>query len=172
MRHAQATVSIDAPAELVWTVMLDLDSYGSWNPVIVRVDTPGGRAARVGDANTLHVRFRGGRAVASRERITTISPPAASGDVVLALLEYEFYGRLHGVGLVRGRRSQLLEQGPDGSTVYRTSEGFRGGLAFLVPVRSVRDGFLRHALALKQRAEFLAGVGGFGAGWPTLGGQA
>jgi hypothetical protein len=154
VRFAEAGVSIDAPAELVWNVMLDLDGYGQWNPFIVRVDAPGGRAPRVGDPITLHVRFRGGRAVASRERITRIETPTTDGT---ALLEYEFYGRLHRVGLVRGRRLQRLEQGADGSTLYRTEERFRGALAFAVPARAVQDGFQRHARALKQRAESLAG---------------
>lgn len=154
MRLAEATASIDAPAELIWRVMLDLDSYGSWNPFIIRVDRPNGRAAQVGDAITLHVRFGGGRLVASRERITTISAPAQAGGVVRALLEYEFYGRLHGAGLVRGRRSQVLEQA-GGSTVYRTSEQFRGVLAFAVPLGAVRDGFRRHADALRLHAESL-----------------
>ena len=157
VRNASASVSIDAPAELVWNVMLDLDGYGQWNPFIVRVDAPGGRAPRVGDPITLHVRFRGGRAVASRERITRIEAPAVDGAVARALLEYEFYGRLHRVGLVRGRRLQRLEQGADGSTLYRTEERFRGALAFAVPARAVQDGFQRHARALKQRAESLAG---------------
>jgi hypothetical protein len=155
MRLAEATASIDAPAELIWRVMLDLDSYGSWNPFIVRVDRPNGRAAQVGDPITLHVRFGGGRLVASRERITTISAPSSSGGVVRALLEYEFYGRLHGAGLVRGRRSQVLEQVGGGSTVYRTAERFRGVLAFAVPWGGVREGFRRHADALRVRAESL-----------------
>jgi hypothetical protein len=155
MRLAEATTSIDAPAELIWRVMLDLDSYGSWNPFIVRVDRPNGRAAQVGDPITLRVRFGGGRLVASRERITTISAPVESGGVVRALLEYEFYGRLHGAGLVRGRRSQVLEQVVGESTVYRTAERFRGALAVAVPLGAVRDGFRRHADALRLYAESL-----------------
>jgi hypothetical protein len=146
-RFASADVTIDAPVDVVWTVMLDLAHYPLWNPFIVRVDAPGGREPRVGDAITLHVRFRGGRAVASRERITRIEPRA--------LLEYEFAGRLHRAGLVRGRRLQGLEQGPDGATRYHTEEQFRGALAFALPVRAVQDGFRRHARALKERAESL-----------------
>jgi hypothetical protein len=72
-----------------------------------------------------------------------------------ALLEYEFYGRLHHTGLVRGRRSQLVEQQQGESTVYRTEERFHGPLAFALPLRAVQDGFRRHAEALKLRAESL-----------------
>jgi len=157
MRHAQASVSIDAPAELVWSVMLDLPSYGLWNPFIRRIDAPEGRAPLVGDAITLHVRFGGGRSFASRERITTIEPPAVTGSVARAVLEYEFYGRLHRVGLIRGRRSQRLEQVAGGLTRYRTEERFRGAMTFLLSMRAVQDGFERHAHALKLRAESMAG---------------
>jgi hypothetical protein len=153
---AEADASIDAPADVVWKVMLDLGHYPLWNPFIVRIDAPGnGRQPEVGDDITLHVRFRGGRAVASRERITRIEPPATGDGLAQALLEYEFAGRLHRAGLIRGRRVQRLEQRPGGSTRYHTEERFHGALAFVLPVRAVQDGFRRHARALKERAESL-----------------
>ena len=67
----EADIVIDAPADVVWRAMLDLDNYPQWNPFIVRVDRPDGRPPQVGDALTLHVRFheRPGGA-RSRERIT------------------------------------------------------------------------------------------------------
>ena len=155
MPHASATIGIDAPPELVWAVMLDLDAYGGWNPFIYRVDrAPGlaGRPAQLGERFTLQVRFGGGRAVASRERVTAIEAPVDGR----ARLEYQFHGRLHQWGLVRGLRQQRLSPGPGNSTVYTTEETFRGPLRFLLPIRAVRDGFRRHAAALKQRAETLA----------------
>jgi Polyketide cyclase / dehydrase and lipid transport len=158
MPHASATTTIDAPVELVWVVMLDLDAYVAWNPFIYRVDRAAGlsgRAAQPGERFTLRVRFRGGRAVASRERVTAIEAPARGQ----ARLEYQFYGRLHHLGLVRGRRQQYLTSGPGQSTVYRTEETFTGPLRFLLPVRAVRDGFRRHAAALKAQAELLAAQG-------------
>jgi hypothetical protein len=155
MPHASATTTIDAPVDLVWAVMLDLDSYGAWNPFIYHVDRAAGttgRAARPGERFTLRVRFRGGRTVASRERVTAIEAPLAGQ----ARLEYQFYGRLHRLGLVRGRRQQSLSGGPGQSTVYRTEETFTGPLRFLLPMRAVQDGFRRHAAALKRHAELLA----------------
>lgn len=155
MPHASVTIGIDAPVELVWAVMLDLDSYAEWNPFIYRVDRgPGltGRPAQVGERFTLQVRFGGGRTVASRERVTAIEAPVDGR----ARLEYQFYGRLHQLGLVRGRRQQHLNVADGQSTVYSTEETFRGPLRFLLPVRAVQDGFRRHATALKTHAEHLA----------------
>jgi hypothetical protein len=148
MPYAHASTLIEAPADVVWRVMLDLAGYGEWNPFIVKVDAPEGRDARVGDDITLHVRFRGARKlVASHERITRLEPHS--------LLEYQFRGPLHHTGLVRGRRVQLLEPQSPASVRYSTKEKFLGLLAYAVPTKLVQDGFERHAQALKQRAEAL-----------------
>jgi hypothetical protein len=153
MRLAQATVTIDAPIDLVWSVMLDLPAYREWNPFIYKVRKSGDETARVGDDLVLHVKFSSGRRFASPERITAIQAPATGK----AALEYEFRGPLHACGLIRGRRRQQLEE-VDGSTRYRTEERFRGLIGFTVSLAAVQDGFERHAAALKQRAESLKHV--------------
>jgi hypothetical protein len=149
-RSAEATATIEAPLEVVWGVMLDLDRYPEWNPFVVQVDGPEGRPAAVGDELVLHVRWAGGRGVTTHERITRLDPP---GAVRRATLEYDFGGPLAALGLVRGRRLQEVEEGPGASTRYRTAERLHGLLAFAAPIGRVQDGFERHAAALKARAE-------------------
>ncbi len=153
MRLAQATVTIDAPIDLVWSVMLDLDAYREWNPFIYRARRSGGDTPRVGDDLVLHVKFASGRRFASPEQITFMQPPEAGK----ATLAYEFRGPLHTANLIRGRRLQQLETA-GAATVYRTQESFRGLIGFTVSVAAVQDGFERHAAALKQRVESLRGV--------------
>jgi hypothetical protein len=148
-RAAEATATIEAPPEVVWAVMLDLDAYPAWNPFVVRVDGPPGRPAAVGDELVLHVRWASGRGVTTSERITRLEPPAAGRA---GTLEYDFGGPLATLGLVRGRRLQQVEAAAAGST-YRTSERLHGLLAFAAPIGRVQDGFERHAAALKARAE-------------------
>jgi hypothetical protein len=148
-RWAEASASIEAPIEVVWAVVLDLDAYPSWNPFVVRIDGPVGRPAAVGDELVLHVRWASGRGVTTRERITRLDPPADGR----ATLEYEFGGPLAALGLVRGRRLQELEGGPGERTRYRTAERLHGLLAFAAPIGRVQDGFERHAAALAARAE-------------------
>jgi hypothetical protein len=153
MADASATIEIDAPVDLIWGVMLDLDRYGDWNPFIYRVDRSAdlvGQPARLGERFVLRVRFGEGRAVGSRERVTAIE---VNGDG--RRLEYEFYGRTHQLGLIRGRRQQTLTPSGPTSTVYSTEETFRGPLRFLLPLRAVEGGFRRHAKALKRHAEQL-----------------
>ena len=148
-RTARAEVVIDAPADDVWRVMLDTDSYGEWNPFVVRVDRLAARPPEVGDDLRLHVRWAGGGKVTTVERITALDPPTSGAG----LLEYDFLGPLAALRLVRGRRRQELTALPDGRTRYVTSETLHGLLSALAPIRKVQDGFERHAHALKARVE-------------------
>jgi Polyketide cyclase / dehydrase and lipid transport len=155
MPTASAEVRIAAPIELVWDVMLDTDAYGEWNPFIVRVERLAGRPPEAGDDLRLHVRWRDGGSVTTVERISALEPPTDGR----ALLEYDFLGPLATLRLVRGRRRQALDVAGD-VTVYRTAETLHGLLARAAPIGRVQDGFERHAVALKLRAEALAAGGG------------
>lgn len=154
MGTAQAAAVIDAPIEVVWAVVLDTDRYGDWNPFVVRIDLPRHRPVQVGDPIVLHVQWLTGGRATSPERVTKLEPP---GDHAgrRALLEYQYHGLLHGPGLVRGRRKQELSRLDDEVTSYSTFEHLKGPLAWAAPIVKVRDGFERHAAALKARAEAL-----------------
>ena len=154
---SEASATIDAPADLVWSVMTDLPTYGEWNPFILRIKRRGGPVAAVGDDILLRVRFGNRREFDSPERIVTMEPPAAGTDgVVRGKLEYEYYNWLHHFGLIRGRRTQTITQPPGQSTVYETWERIHGVLGFVISQRAITGGFRRHARALKERAEALA----------------
>lgn len=145
------TIEIDAPRELVWSVMIDTGRYEEWNPFIVDVTSPRGRAIRVGDDLRLHVRWKTGGRARSVERIIALDSPA-NGH---ARFSYRFRGPLAALGLVRGIREQRLEH--DGArTRYVTSQVMTGLLVRFVPTALIQDGFERHATALKSRAETLA----------------
>jgi hypothetical protein len=155
---SQASATIDAPADVIWSIMTDLPAYGEWNPFILRIRRRGGPVAAVGDDILLRVRFGNGREYDSPERIVTIQAPVTGADgVVRATLEYEYYNWLHRCGLIRGRRTQTLTQAPGHSTVYETWERIHGLLGFAISQRAITGGFRRHAHALKERAEALAG---------------
>lgn len=112
-------VSIDASIELVWSVMTDVSAYDEWNPFVVHVDGPAGRAPSPGDMLVLHVRWAGGRATKARELVTRVDPPAADEEVAWAELVYEFRGWPYYAGLALGRRTQHLEQRAGQPTRYR-----------------------------------------------------
>lgn len=148
-----ASISIDAPLDVVWGVMLDLASYGEWNPFAYRID---GDPA-VGSPILIHVRWASGKTVKSPERITVVEAPEVGDDGVRrARLAYDYEGFGSKSGLIRGRRYQTLAQREGEPTTYDTVEEFSGPLVRLAGPNRVQEGFRRHAAALKQRAEALA----------------
>ena len=157
-RHPSATAEIDAPLDLVWSVMVDTDRYPEWNPFVVRVDCE--QPPTVGTPIRLHVEFAGGKQVESPERITALEPPYDDEGTHRAALAYVYEGWPAKLRLVRGTRWQRLSQQPGGPTRYETVEEFSGPLVPLAGPGRVEDGFRRHAEALKQRAEQLKGRSG------------
>ncbi|KAG0592901.1 hypothetical protein KC19_1G289000 [Ceratodon purpureus] len=153
---AKAEILINAPIDLIWSINLDLAKYKEWNPFIVCVTNIPPQLA-VGSKITLHARFSDGTKSTSQEAVTDLVPPymnASAGGVCRAVLAYKYSGLLPHVGLVNGTRYQWLEQKVNsGTTFYRTEETFTGPGAVLVPVEQVQDGFQRHAIALRDRAE-------------------
>src|SRR5207245_6493043 len=152
---AESTIAIDAPIDVVWSVMTDVARYREWNPFIIAVELRDGGALAVGSALTLHVRAPGERwGVSTIEVVTRLeAPPPATDGPRRAAMEYLFTGWLDRLALVRGSRLQALDQAPGMPTIYRTTEQFRGLLARAVPLARVQRGFDAHAAALKQRAE-------------------
>jgi uncharacterized protein YndB with AHSA1/START domain len=154
-RNPSASVVIDAPIDVVWQAMLDTDSYGEWNPFVVRADTA--QPAAVGNPIVLHVVWANGKRTRSPERITAVEPPAAGTDgTPTACLSYVYEGLPSRLGLVRGVRHQRLTTRPDGRTAYDTVEEFSGPLVRLAGPGRVAEGFRRHAEGLKARAESIA----------------
>jgi hypothetical protein len=148
-----ATVTIDAPLEVVWQVMLDTDKYGEWNPFVERVETP--QPPAVGNPIVLHVRWANGGTVTSPEEITALEPPGTTDGAATALLSYRFVGWPSRLGLLSAVRHQRLTQRPGEPTTYDTVEEFSGPLVPFAGPGRVADGFRRHAEGLKRRAEAL-----------------
>ena len=153
MPIARADITIAAPIDTVWAVMLDAGSYPQWNPFVIRLDLLGGHPPSVGDRIRIYVEWANGGRTRTTERITAIEPPAGGA----ALLEYAFGGPLAAIGMVRGRRQQRLTALDAGTTLYDTDETLTGWASRLAPIARVQDGFERHAAALKERAESIAG---------------
>lgn len=148
-----AAADIDAPLDLVWTVMLDTERYGEWNPFLHRVECPS--PPSVGDPIRLHVEFVNGKQVVSPERISVVEPPHERDGIRRATLAYVYEGLPAKLRLVRGTRFQRLSQAPGEPTRYETVEEFSGPLVPLAGPARVAEGFRRHAEALRTRAESL-----------------
>lgn len=135
-------VTINAPREWVWNILIDTPHYGDWNPFTYRVDT----TLKIGDPVDLYVRMpiRGDRLQV--EQVTRVEPPG-----VLA------WGMKMGSRiLLQAERPQILTAiGPDTCT-YQTWDAFSGLLTPLVTAlfrHDIVNGFNGVAYALKQKAE-------------------
>jgi hypothetical protein len=149
---AEFRIEIDAPIDVVWSVMTDLPRYREWNPFVVAIDGE----LRPGNALGLHVRWIGERKeTRTIEIVSRLEAPSGSATR-RAAMEYRFTGWLARLWLVNGSRLQELEQAQGGSTRYHTIEEFSGLLTAGVPLGKVQKGFEAHARALKERAERVA----------------
>lgn len=142
MRHSlRNEIDIEAPPEIVWDILTDLDEYGDWNPFI----TSAVGSLAVGERLTIRLEPPGGRAM-------TFSPTITVMETGHAL---EWLGRLGMPGIFDGRHRFELEATPAGTHLIHR-EDFRGALVRLMRKSldsQTRRGFEQMNAALKRRAE-------------------
>ena len=137
---------IDAPASVVWQVLIDLDRYGEWNPYTVKVES----------------------SVKLQDKVDLYLPkPDGSGELMMQreyVLSYEPEKLLSwGMKWVHpwflgARRDQYLESLPNGKTRYYTTDSFTGVFTGSVMKQHgawIKQGFDGIATELKKRAESL-----------------
>lgn len=141
-------VTINAPVETVWHVLLDLDHYPRWNPFTWQIGTPErpDRQLRMGTAVDLHVRFAHWGERVQQERVALLEPPFRLG-----------WGMTVGTPfLLKALREQRLEVVDAHTCRYQTWDAFSGVLTPLVVGlfgRDIRAGFNAVAGALKRESE-------------------
>lgn len=141
MKHLATEISINAPADVVWEVLTDLDSYSEWNPHVVEA---------AGDVR-VGARLRN-RMQQSTSRTITFKPTVT---VVERERKFEWLGSLGFRGVFDGRHIFELEPTPVGTRLVQREE-FTG---ILVPLfarsldKGTKAGFEAMNLAIKQRAE-------------------
>jgi alpha-tubulin suppressor-like RCC1 family protein len=142
----RAQADIEAPPELVWDVLMDLDNYGLWNPYTTAMVS----TLQVGDPMVMTVRMSALLTLTQTEYIR--------------VLDDGRYKACWGIDsttptLNSGERCQWLEPLPDGGTRYITEDLIEGSLNPLVQGlfdADLQRGFEGVATGLKARAEWLA----------------
>ncbi|WP_371227283.1 SRPBCC domain-containing protein [Pseudomonas sp. QE6] len=143
------SVEIAAPAELVWSILVDLPSYPQWNPYTVKVES----SLRLGEPVNLFLPdpTRPGELLHVVEYLADFEPHR--------LLAWEMIASADNPDAAR--REQIIESTGPNSCRYQTTDQFLGPTADQVMANHgpwVKQGFDAVALALKTRAEVLHAV--------------
>ena len=138
---AKAAIDIDAPCEVVWSILMDIDHYGEWNPFVYRVT---GTVA-VGETVVLSVRL-GKQKMKQPLIVRQVEAPTT----LIWTMKSETNPFL------RGGRTQIVEDLGGQRCRYRTREELVGLISPLVGLatkRAIQHGLETSSAALKARAE-------------------
>jgi hypothetical protein len=142
MLRLETQIAIDAPAEKVWSLLLDFPSYASWNPFIRSVE---------------------GKPIVGQSLKVLIQPPGGKGMIVRPMIlaatpdrEFRWKGKILFPGIFDGEHYFRLESQPQGGIIFHHGEIFSG---LLVPLlksfleNRTKQGFVAMNEALKRLAE-------------------
>ncbi len=142
MKSLETEIIIDAPADKVWDILVDFDSYSEWNPFIQS--------------------FEGEISEGQRFKVTLQAPnskPMTFRPRCLVLeknKEFRWLGHLLIKGLFDGEHIFKLEDPGNGTTRFIQKEKFKGVLVPLLWKKidsDIRSGFIDMNNQLKKRAE-------------------
>ena len=150
--NIETSIEIDAPAALVWSVLLDFDAYFEWNTFMLGI-----RGATIpGERLLVSIRPPGFPSMTFKPRVLTVTGGR----------ELRWLGRFLVPGLFDGEHYFRLEPIGTSRVRLRHGEAFSGllvGLAKDSLLTATRDGFEEMNRALKRRSESLrAGMCGSG----------
>lgn len=135
-------VPINAPAETVWQVLTDFESYPDWNPFTVRAES----SLEVGESVDLYIP-RGKSLMKQSFVLEVFDPPRE--------IAWRLRKMLH-KAIFSAYRVQKVVAVDEGSCTYETSDTFDGWIAgklYRSQNEWVQKNFKKLAAALKERAE-------------------
>jgi hypothetical protein len=142
MRRVHTQIDIEAPVQIVWDLITDLDNYAAWNPFVVMGKGP----IQEGEKITVRAEPKGAPGKTFRPVITKLAPGR----------ELRWLGHFLLPGLVDGEHIHILEPLGETRTRYIHDDEFSGWLLPAVWTRLelvTRIGFEKMNAALKKRAE-------------------
>ena len=142
VKELHSEIQIDAPAERVWRLLTDFDSYPQWNPFIRNIS---GQPAP-GERLEIRLAPPGGRAMTFKPKVLRAEPNR----------ELRWLGHLLVPGLFDGEHSFSIQALDENRIRFVQREAFKG---LLVPLfarsleTNTQRGFEEMNRALKERAE-------------------
>lgn len=137
MKKYNASITINAPSEKVWKILVDANGYPAWDLSMDRIE---GKLA-LGETVKFFTKLSG---QAFPVKVTVFEP---NSKLVLA-------GGMP-LGLFKSERAHTLTTSKDGTTIFQTEEIFSGLLLplFGKNIPDLTDNFKNFAAALKKQAE-------------------
>ena len=135
-------IEIAAPAHAVWKVLTDADAFSEWNPFVKSMSGD----LKAGNTLAITVQPDGKSAMKFTPKVLKAHPNQ----------ELRWLGKLGFKGIFDGEHYFVLEETPQGTTILRHGETFRGLLAyplFAMIGKDTRTGFEAMNQALKARVE-------------------
>ncbi len=139
MLEYKTAIEIDAPAAVVWEILLDTATWQEWDPYCDRIETSG--PLSVGAKVKAFTKLSPGRAFGVK--VTTLDPEQRmvwTGGMPL--------------GLFKGERTYAL-RGQGETTIFNMREVFSGPMLGLIAksIPDMSEAFHEFAVGLKERAE-------------------
>ncbi|MGH3427407.1 MAG: SRPBCC family protein, partial [Mycobacteriales bacterium] len=141
MKELRREVEIAAPAERVWSVLVDFDAYPDWNPFIRSIQG----TCEPGAQLTVRIEPPGARGMTFKPKVLSVEPGR----------ELAWLGRVLVAGVFDGEHRFSIEQLDGGRSRLVQSERFRGLLVplFGKTLAATELGFDAMNEALKKRSE-------------------
>lgn len=142
MKKIETSVTINAPVEKVWEILMAFENYADWNPFISRVEGSPVEGSNL--KNTMHLEGM---------------KPQVFKPVILKVRqdrEFRWLGSMFFKGIFDGEHYFLLEKDGEGRTKVIHGENFSGilsGLVMRMIGEKTQTGFKAMNLALKNRVE-------------------
>ena len=142
MKQLYTEIEINAPAEQVWQILTDFDSFPDWNPFVRRA------AGTIEPGQPLEIELSGpgGRTTKIKPNVVTAEPNR----------EFSWLGIMGMKGLFDGKHIFTIEPLDENRVRFIQREEFNGILASLVLGmigRSTEQSFVKMNQALKEKAE-------------------
>jgi hypothetical protein len=141
MKNIETVIHIHSPLHKVWNVLMDFDSYPSWNPFVrsIQGDVVPGRKIDI------TLKLPGNKEMDFKPEVLTTKKNR----------EFRWKGKLLMKGLFDGEHYFILSALPNGSTSMRHGEQFSGILPPIMPglLKKTKLGFQNMNIALKERCE-------------------
>lgn len=141
MKSLQTEIIINAPAEKVWAVLTDFETFSQWNPFIVKLE------GKPVVNTTLRAELKNGDGVSVFKPKVLVAQPNKA---------FEWLGSLPIPGIFNGHHYFRIEPVNSGQVKFVHGEEFSGLLAGLIMKKigeQTRQGFIAMNKALKQRVE-------------------